>query len=30
MFSVKIIIIYLKNLFLRNRIIKNINYEIIT
>ena len=28
MFNIKIIIIYIKDLFLRNKIIKNINYEI--
>ena len=30
MLNIKIIIIYAKNYFFRNKIIKNINYEIIT
>ena len=29
-FNIKIIIIYAKNFFLYNKIVKNINYEIIT
>ena len=30
MFNIKIIIIYIKNFFFYNKIVKNINYEIIT